>query len=71
MAKYLIMKCDELSDQYECDADRSPVCLVDDWAYYNEYGYEVYEILKNNTFKLIKSYAQEDKKRKKKKSNRR
>ena len=64
MAKYLIMKCDELSDQYECDADRSPVCLADNWTYYNEYGYEVYEVLKNNTFKLIKSYEQVDKKRK-------
>lgn len=64
MAKYLIVECNELSDQYECDADRSPVCLVDDWAYYNKYGYEVYEILKDNTFELIKSYEQTDKKRK-------
>lgn len=63
MAKYLIVKCDELSDQYECDADRIPVCLTDNWTYYNEYGYEVYEVLKNNTFKLIKSYEQTGKKK--------
>lgn len=65
MAKYLIVKCDELSDQYECDADRIPVCLTDNWKYYNEYGYEVYEVLKNNTFKLIKSYEQAGKKKRK------
>lgn len=65
MAKYLIVKCDELSDQYECDADRIPVCLTDNWAYYNEYGYEVYEVLKNNTFKLIKNYELTGKKKRK------
>ena len=45
MAKYLIMKCNELADQYECDADRIPVCLVD-------------EVLEDNTFKLIRNYEQ-------------
>lgn len=58
MAKYLIMECNELADQYECDADRFPVCLVDDWADYNKYGYEVYEVLEDNTFKLIRNYEQ-------------
>lgn len=65
MAKYLIIKCNELSDQYECDADRFPVCLVDDWADFNKYGYEVYEVLKNNTFKLIKNYELVGKKKRK------
>ena len=28
---YLIMECHELSDQYECNADRKPLALTDDW----------------------------------------
>lgn len=55
--KYLIIKCSELSDQYECDADRTPVCLTDDFEKYNRYGYEIYEITSENTFKLIKEYS--------------
>jgi len=53
--KYLIVKCDELSDAWECDANRQPICLTDDCSTYG-YGYEVYEILSDNTFKLIKEY---------------
>ena len=54
--KYLIIKCSELSDQYECDADRTPVCLTDDFEKYDKYGYEIYEITSENTFELIKAY---------------
>lgn len=54
--KYLIIKCDELSDQYECDADRTPICLTDDFEKFDKYGYEIYEITPGNTFKLIKEY---------------
>lgn len=29
--KYLVVKCYELHDQWECDADRIPVCMTNDW----------------------------------------
>lgn len=56
MAQYLIIKCDELGDQWECDANRTPICLTDDYSKYWILGYEVYEVLPNNRFKLIKDY---------------
>lgn len=56
--KYLVVKCSELGDQWECDADREPVCLTDDFEKFNEYGYEIYEITPENTFELIKRYEE-------------
>lgn len=58
--KYLIMECKELMDQYECDADRTPITIVDDWKEWfdkakPDYMFEVYE-LKNDKFRLIKGY---------------
>lgn len=53
--KYLIVKCEELGDQYECDANRIPVCITDNPSEYG-LGYEVYEIKEDNTFSLIKAY---------------
>lgn len=58
--KYLIIKCDELGDQYECDANRIPITMTDDWTewYRNtnpDYYFEVYEF-KNNEFTLVKDY---------------
>ncbi len=56
---YLVIECEELNDQYECDADRKPVCLTCDYPdEYNRVGYEIYEVLDDNTFKLIKEYTQ-------------
>jgi hypothetical protein len=52
---YLIMECKELGDQWECDADRSPVCLVEDCSKYGV-GYEVYKVLEDGTFRKIKGY---------------
>lgn len=52
---YLIVKCKELSDQYECDAMRKPVCLTENPEKYGR-GFEVYEVKPNNTFKLVKDY---------------
>lgn len=52
---YLIVKCDELCDQFECDADRTPVCLTEDASPYGR-GFEVYEINPNNSLTLIKDY---------------
>ena len=53
--KYLIVKCEALNDQFECDANRTPICLTDDKSKYG-YGFEIYELQENNTFKLIKEY---------------
>lgn len=53
--KYLIVKCEELGDQYECDANRIPVCITDNPSEYG-LGYEVYELEEDNTFSLIKEY---------------
>ena len=58
--KYLIVECDELGDQYECDANRTPVTMTDNWKDWYEktkpdYYFEVYEF-KNNGFVLVKDY---------------
>lgn len=55
MKKYLIVKCDALGDQFECDANRTPLCLTDNCSTYG-YGYEVYELQADGTFELIKEY---------------
>lgn len=52
---YLIIKCSELGDQWECDTDREPICLTEDASQYG-LGYEVYQVNPNNTFTLIKEY---------------
>lgn len=61
MIKYLIMKCEELNDQYECDANREPVCLVDDWEQWYkknkpDYYFEVYKCEDDMPCELVKSY---------------
>jgi hypothetical protein len=61
-SKFLVIKCTELGDQWECDADRNPVCITDNYNKYNEFGYEIYGIRDNGTFILLKEY--EDGKRK-------
>lgn len=58
--KYLIIECEELGDQWECDANRTPVCITDDFDKYNQYGYEIYKICDNETFELIKNYEESD-----------
>ena len=55
MKQYLIVKCEELSDQWECDAYRVPERMTDDCSGYGM-GYEVYEVQKDNTLKCIKEY---------------
>lgn len=54
---YLIVKCKELSDPYECDADRRPLCLTENYSKYGR-GYEIYKVLPNGTFKKIKDYEE-------------
>lgn len=47
--KYLIVMCNELGDQWECDANRTPMFITDDWRKNapTDYKFEVYEILDN------------------------
>lgn len=57
--KYLIMKCKPLSDQWECDADRTPLMITDDWQTNAPKNclFEVWEIDDNGRIKkLIKDY---------------
>lgn len=54
--KYLIIKCTDLEDQYECDADREPICITDDYTDYKVYGYEVYEIKTDGSLEKIQNY---------------
>lgn len=54
--KYLVIKCYELCDQYECDADRIPVCVTNDYSLYNERGYEIYKIEENGNLIKIRNY---------------
>lgn len=59
--QYLIVECYELCDQYECDADRRPICITKSYKPYNDYGYEIYEILSNGKLKLVKEYTKKRK----------
>lgn len=56
--KYLVVKCDELNDQWECDANRTPICLTDDYSKYDCFGYDIYEVKADGTFELIREYGQ-------------
>ena len=56
--KYLIIKCTELCDQYECDAYREPICITDNYDDFNKYGYEIYKIC-SESLVLIKEYSDE------------
>ena len=63
MTKYLIMKCEELHDQYECDANREPMFLVDDWEkWYQDnhpdYKFEVYEFVDDKECTVKKGYEE-------------
>lgn len=58
MKKYLVMKCRELDDQYECDVERFPICITDNWkAFDGMFPMEVYEIEENgNIGKRIREW---------------
>lgn len=53
--KYLIVECLELGDQFECDADRKPICITNDPSNYSS-GYDIYEIKEDGSLSLIKEY---------------
>jgi hypothetical protein len=50
------MKCEELGDQFECDANRTPICVVNDYTNYNKRGYEIYSINEDGSLKKIRDY---------------
>lgn len=54
--KYLVIECLELADQYECDADRTPICVTDDYSSYNKKGYEIYKIEEDGNLTKIRDY---------------
>ena len=56
--KYLVIECWELADQYECDADRIPICVTDDYSSYNKRGYEIYKIEENGNLTKIRDYEE-------------
>lgn len=58
--QYLIIKCEELGDQWECDANRTPITITNNWEEWAkkenpDYLFEVYSY-SNNHFKCIKEY---------------
>lgn len=56
---YIIVKCYELGDQWECDADRRPYMITLDWVKAMSFGcgYEVYETdSTGRVVKCIKDY---------------
>lgn len=59
--KYLMVVCEELGDQYECDANRTPEAITDDWEKYCEEHsqnyYDVWEIREDNSLYLIREYT--------------
>ena len=56
--QYLIVKCTCLNDQWECDADRQPICITENYSYYDEFGYEIYEIDKEGNLKLTREWEE-------------
>ena len=54
--KYLVVECRELGDQWECDADRTPILVTDEYSGYTRYGYEIYQIEPDGKLKLIREY---------------
>lgn len=60
MKIYLIVECNELSDQYECDADRIPTLILinpnqSDLKKF-KYGYEIYETSADGHLEKIQNY---------------
>lgn len=54
ITNYLIVKCEPLCDQFECDAHRIPICTTMDYSGYDAEQYEVYAIYKDGRIKLIR-----------------
>lgn len=58
---YVIVKCEELSDQFECDAYRTPLLVLvniqpEELKKFKKYGYEIYVATTSGMLKKIQSY---------------
>ena len=57
--EYLIVKCRELMDGWECDADRTPYAIVKDYSpYAKKIGYEIYLIRNDGQLFCIKDWEE-------------
>lgn len=60
----LIVKCDPLDDQYECDANKTPLFICPEAEAIENYGdkfrYEIYSIRADGMLKLEKEYYEGD-----------
>ena len=59
---YVIVKCEDLSDQWECDAKKQPIMVLinakpEKLERFKHYGYEIYIANKDGTLKLIQNYT--------------
>lgn len=55
--KYLMVKCEPLDDQWECDAHRTPLYITDNIRDTPDCEfYDIYEIKGNGACKRIKYY---------------
>ena len=62
---YVIVRCKELDDQYECDDKRYPVKVLvnvepDKLKRFRHYGYEIHVADKNGNLELIQDYEDYD-----------
>ena len=56
---YLIVKCYELNDQWETDANRVSLLITTNTDPYDGYGYEIYHINPDGTLTLEKYYEED------------
>ena len=56
--EYLIIKCTALGDQYECDADRKPLCMTNDPTPYMRLGYDVYRVDNQGNLTQVHDYEE-------------
>lgn len=56
--EYLIIKCTALGDQYECDADRKPLCMTNDPTPYMRLGYDIYRVDNQGNLTQVHDYEE-------------
>lgn len=53
---YLVVAATPLSDGWETDAEREPLCITTNLNPYEGVGYEVYQVKSDGTLEQIKEY---------------